>query len=213
MAQPSTKDRILDAAHALFNRKGVPAVTMRQLAQAASMSQGNLNYHFPTKEEILEVLHGRLLASAERLNEEVLREGVSLERLVASVRDGFEVLYDYRFFLRDLNWILREHPRLRSVFREVEGVRRAMYERAFADAILRGTMRAESYSGEHEALITRIRIFSDYWLSSAEIYDRGSRSAIVERHARLFEDMLFPYLTDEGKEELRISRSEARNLG
>lgn len=209
MTTRPTKERILDAAHALFNRKGVPAVTMRQLAQAAEMSQGNLNYHFRTKEEILEALHGRLLAAARGINQSLLDDGVRLQRLRASVAEGFAVLYDYRFFLRDLNWILRESPRLRAAFKDVEAVRRAMYERVFADAVERGVMREEAYQGEHESLVTLIRVFSDYWLSSAEIYDRGRKAVIVARYAQLFEDVLYPYLTEEGQEELRRNRSRA----
>ncbi|MEM1413400.1 MAG: TetR/AcrR family transcriptional regulator [Myxococcota bacterium] len=202
MPKPPTRERILDAAHRLFTERGVAASTMRQLALAADMSHGNLSYHFRTKEEILEALHGRLLAAAQGQHAELMAGPMSVPALVATVRTGFGILYDYRFFMRELNVILRACAGLRATFLEVGELRHRMYASAFSAAIAEGLMHAPAHPGAHDDLIAIIRVYSDYWLSSAELYDADDRGTVVSTYARLFVSLLRPYLTEKGAAQL-----------
>ena len=53
----NTKERILARAKGLFNEKGVQTTTLRQIASALGMSQGNLNYHLKTKQDKISRLY------------------------------------------------------------------------------------------------------------------------------------------------------------
>lgn len=48
--------RALDAARDLFSRQGYRATSMREIAEAAELSVGNLYHHFSNKEEIFQRL-------------------------------------------------------------------------------------------------------------------------------------------------------------
>lgn len=48
-----TRRRLLDKALALFQKKGVEATTMRDIAKAAGMSLGAAYYYFPSKEALV----------------------------------------------------------------------------------------------------------------------------------------------------------------
>ena len=52
----ATRQRILEAATALFRRQGFDATTTRDIAQAARIAAGTLFNYFPTKEAIVGVL-------------------------------------------------------------------------------------------------------------------------------------------------------------
>lgn len=52
----ATKQRALDAALDLFSQQGFRATTIRQIAEQASLSVGNVYYHFSSKEAIFERL-------------------------------------------------------------------------------------------------------------------------------------------------------------
>ncbi len=56
MSTISTKERILTASLALFNERGYRSVTMRMIADSLSISVGNLTYHFPKKQDIVDTL-------------------------------------------------------------------------------------------------------------------------------------------------------------
>ncbi|WP_439598686.1 TetR/AcrR family transcriptional regulator [Falsiroseomonas sp.] len=62
-AAPVTGDarsRILDAAEAIVQARGVPALTLESAARAAGVSKGGLLYHFASKEALLNGLLTRL---------------------------------------------------------------------------------------------------------------------------------------------------------
>lgn len=48
-----TRERILDAARALFNERGYDRVTMRAVSDSLGISVGNLTYHFAHKHELV----------------------------------------------------------------------------------------------------------------------------------------------------------------
>ena len=52
----STREDILRSARALFMEKGYNGVSMRDIAEAAGIRVGNLTYHFPRKELLVEAL-------------------------------------------------------------------------------------------------------------------------------------------------------------
>jgi TetR/AcrR family transcriptional repressor of nem operon len=51
-AAKDTRQTILDAAFDLFRKQGYAATTVQQVAEAASISKGNLTYHFPSKRDL-----------------------------------------------------------------------------------------------------------------------------------------------------------------
>ncbi|WP_148051082.1 TetR/AcrR family transcriptional regulator, partial [Pseudomonas fluorescens] len=72
----STRDRILDAALDLFNGRGPDRVTTAEIAEAVKINEGNLYYHFRTKELLVLALFARfevdavaLVASVDRADE------------------------------------------------------------------------------------------------------------------------------------------------
>jgi len=73
----STRERILDAAEKLFARKGFHAVSVRTITKAAGVDVALVNYHFGTKQALLDNV---LLRRAKLLNDE------RMERLRAAIR-------------------------------------------------------------------------------------------------------------------------------
>jgi AcrR family transcriptional regulator len=51
-----SRRQVLDAGLKLFSRKGYRATTVRDIADAASVSTGNVYHHFPDKEAIFQTL-------------------------------------------------------------------------------------------------------------------------------------------------------------
>ena len=56
----TTKEKILEKSLELFNRDGLDSVTVRHIAKALEMSHGNLCYHFPTIDFIIEGLYSQM---------------------------------------------------------------------------------------------------------------------------------------------------------
>lgn len=76
-AEADTRSRILDAAQGLFVRHGLEATSMRMITAEANANIAAANYHFGSKDALIEAVFRRGLA---RLNEMRLAELDRLER-------------------------------------------------------------------------------------------------------------------------------------
>lgn len=112
LAQPDvgSRDKILDAAEALFARRGFSGVGMREVADAAGLGKSSLFHHFKSKVELYAAVVGRLLELIDLgLTRTLARGGSPLERL----DNWIDALLD----------LLAEHPSaarllLRSIFED-----------------------------------------------------------------------------------------------
>jgi len=197
----NSKEKILQKALELFNDKGFANVSIRLIATELNISHSNLIYHYKTKNDIATALHNELLEKAVELNKQVVTYTNFVEGLFESTKQGFEILYDYRFLMIDLNFILKENETLKTAFLQVEKVRAKMYQNVITSAVENKDLRNELYMNEYDFFIDQIKIFSDSWIVSSQIYHTDlTKKAIVDLYADLFIKMWFPYLTDSGKE-------------
>lgn len=54
--EPSTRERIVEAADALFYQRGFEKTSFADIADAVQLSRGNFYYHFKTKDDILDAV-------------------------------------------------------------------------------------------------------------------------------------------------------------
>ena len=89
-----TRERICEAALALFASKGVDGATVRDIAQAVGVSEGALYRHFRSKEEIArDIFATRYAALARDVLEIGMGEG-GLESRVGALTRRFTTLFD-----------------------------------------------------------------------------------------------------------------------
>ncbi|QCF27992.1 TetR/AcrR family transcriptional regulator [Hydrocarboniclastica marina] len=113
-----TRDKIILASLELFNRSGERNVTTNHIAAHMGISPGNLYYHFRNKSEIVyEIFRGyrQQVEVTLQLNPEVPFTVQEKLRLLETVFDG---LWEFRFFHRDLEFLLDADERLRRDYRE-----------------------------------------------------------------------------------------------
>lgn len=114
---PTTKDRILTAAESLFARHGFEGASLRQVTTNAGVNLAAVNYHFGSKEKLVEQVFKRRLdaLNQHRLSElaKVRQSGnVTLEALLgAFIRPALELSHDAggALFVRVLARAFAEH--------------------------------------------------------------------------------------------------------
>ncbi len=172
------------------------------------MSQGNLNYHFKKREDIIEALYYQLLVDFETEKARLGTEEMNLEFILDSTRAGMEALFRYRFLMIDFNQNMRENPGIHTHFIELEKIRKATYLYSFNIAIEKGIMRPPEFPGEYENLNDRIRVFSDCWIASSEVYNEPKTPETVQHYHRLLVEFFYPYFTEEARIAYRERISE-----
>ena len=192
-----TAERILEAALELFNRFGEPNTSTTLISAELGISPGNLYYHYPAKDELVERLYDRY----DRALSELLRAADD----VADVEDAwlffhmlFELIWQYRFLYRDLNDLLSKNRRLETHFQWVlKNKIRAI--RAMLDGMSR-TGAVNIDSRELEPTADSMVVVLTYWLSFEYVRDprralepEGAQAALL-RGAHHVLHLLVPYL-------------------
>src|SRR3954467_13380440 len=163
-----TAERILEGSLDLFNRFGEPNVSTTLISAELKISPGNLYYHYPAKDDLINALFDRYEAA--------LRELLNAGDGVRDVEDAwffmhtlFELIWQYRFLYRDLNDLLSKNRRLETQFQAVlRDKTRAV--RLLLDGMGRsGAMQIDSR--ELEATATSMVVVATYWLSYEYVLD------------------------------------------
>ena len=192
-----TAERILEVTLELFNRFGEPNVSTTLISAELRISPGNLYYHYPAKDELINTLFDRY--------EHALNELLAAAEGVHDVEDAwffmhtlFELIWQYRFLYRDLNDLLSKNRRLEIHFQEI------LKNKARAVQTMLGTMgRAHALhidSREVEATSTCMVVVLTYWLSFEYVRDprralepESAASALL-RGAHHVLNLLIPHL-------------------
>ncbi len=95
MIQSNTKERILDAAEHLFAAEGFHSTSLRRLTSAADVNLAAVNYHFGSKEALLEAVFERRLVPLNRERRERLDEVIETARRQKTLPRPADVLRSF----------------------------------------------------------------------------------------------------------------------
>lgn len=195
-----TAERILEVTLELFNRFGEPNVSTTLISAELNISPGNLYYHYPAKDELINALFDRY--------ELALTELLAASGDVKNVEDAwlffhmlFELIWQYRFLYRDLNDLLSKNRRLETHFqRLLLAKQRAVH--AVLDGLSGWAKDSALQMGSAEAapVAHAMVVVLTYWLSYE--YVREPRHALeperaaaaLARGAYHVLSLLMPYL-------------------
>jgi AcrR family transcriptional regulator len=200
-----TAERILEVTLDLFNRFGEPNVSTTLISSELNISPGNLYYHYPAKDELVNALFGRY--------ETGLSELLNAAPDVRDVEDAwffmhtlFELVWQYRFLYRDLNDLLSRNRRLET------HVKDALLQKTTAFRTLLDSLEHDGALhitvSEREATATHMVVMLTWWLSYEYVRDPRhalepeSAQASLLRGAKSVLGLLVPYAAAEHKEHL-----------
>ena len=200
-----TAERILEVTLALFNRFGEPNVSTTLISAELGISPGNLYYHYPAKDELINSLFDRY----ERALGELLRAADE----VSNVEDAwlffhmlFELIWNYRFLYRDLNDLLSKNRRLETHFQFVLKNKGKAVQNVLDGLARHSAMRIDAR--DVEPVATAMVVVLTYWLSYEYVRDPRnalepeSAGAALLRGAFHVLSLLSPYLEPAQREHL-----------
>jgi len=174
-----TAQRILETALDLFNRFGEPNVSTTRIASELNISPGNLYYHYPAKDALI----NRLQQDYESELHEALRSAPdSLDRGAAEamVRTLIGLVWRYRFLYRDLNDLLSRSRPFET------GLQTMLHAQ---EAALRVLLRRLAHAGqldmaeEDAGMVARnMVVLTSFWLNYE--YAGAPREALEPEHAQ-----------------------------
>jgi AcrR family transcriptional regulator len=201
-----TAERILEVTLELFNRFGEPNVSTTLISAELNISPGNLYYHYPAKDELINSLFDRY--------EKALGELLAAADDVRNIEDAwlffhmlFELIWQYRFLYRDLNDLLSKNRRLETHFQFVLKNKGKAVRSVLEGLAAGGAMQLDSRQSSPVA--TAMVVVLTYWLSYEYVRDPRkalepeSAGAALARGAWHTLSLLMPYLDEASRAHLQ----------
>jgi len=192
-----TAERILEVTLELFNRFGEPNVSTTLISAEMGISPGNLYYHYPAKDELINSLFDRY--------ERALNELLNASDSARDVEDAwffmhslFELIWQHRFLYRDLNDLLSKNRRLETHFQFVLKNKTRAIKSLLESMNRSGSLGIDARDLETTA--TSMVVVLTYWLSFEYVRDPrnalepSSAQSALMRGAHHVLNLLVPYL-------------------
>ena len=204
-APRQTAERIVASALGLFNRFGEPNVAATMVAADLGISPGNLYYHYPGKEDIVNHLFGQYLNDLQALLP-ASQDVKDLEDAWFFMHSLFELVWRYRFLYRDLNDLLSKYRQLEQQVKQVLANKHASFLTLLKCMTDQGLLTQNAT--ERDSSATQMLVMLTWWLSYE--YVRDPRHALedanaqggVSRGAQQVLGLLLPYLHAQPKAQL-----------
>ena len=201
-----TAERILEVSLGLFNRFGEPNVSTTLIANELSISPGNLYYHYPSKDELINALFNRYETDLRKLLE-ASTEVRDVEDTWFVMHSLFELVWDSRFLYRDLNDLLSKNRWLETHLQQI------IRDKVSSFATLLKNLRSHNMLVMDDATLAatanNMVVMLTYWLSfeyvqnPREALEPAAAQASLLRGAHHTLNLLTPYLRDDAKSHLQ----------
>lgn len=188
-----TRQAILDKAKIMFNERGYNNVSTRDIAEALSISKGNLTYYFKKKEEIIETI------LAESPSTRITEAPGNLAKLNDFFNDIQKTVQENAFYFWHHTQLAQVSPIIREMQHNTFTKNIELMTLAFQQLASDGILREEESAGEYDRMIDTLLITSIYWVPFCRL--KGEEFPIS--FSQQAWSILSPMLTHKGKTELQ----------
>ena len=201
-----TAERILATALDLFNRYGEPNVATTLIASDMGISPGNLFYHFPAKELLVNALFDEYVHDLDQLLP-AATDVRDMEHAWFFMHSLFELIWRHRFIYRDLNDLLSKNRHLEGQVKGVLQRKQQAFEAMLSGLQEQGLLSQGAF--ERQSCATHMVVLLTWWLSYE--YVQNPRHALEDtnadhsalRGAQQVLGLLLPYLDELPKLQLQ----------
>lgn len=194
-----TKEKILASALRLFNTDGVENVTTRHIAAEIGISQGNLHYHYPNKNEVIIALYRDFMNRLEGARRYNAQKVFKKEDVLASMKENFKIMNAYCFFFKDNEVVWRRLPAIQKDMIALLQHKKNEIKAIINQYTQQGIFRTDISKHQIEFLAEQFIFTISAWLTASEYMNKTTDAAFYFS-IFAFRQWL-PYLTQEAMRE------------
>lgn len=190
----TTQELILYTARNLFNSIGTAKASTNHIAAEAGISPGNLYYYYKDKAHIVREIYEQMIQAWETTYELAESQRASLDGLKQFITDNFELLWQYRFFNREMVVLLNADPILAERHAAISQARFERQRLILQHAVVEGVLRFPQYEVQLDEVLTMAWIVANYYLVHLEAMRQQVEKADFQSGAELVLKVLSPYM-------------------
>lgn len=201
-----TRDRITAKAIELLNEKGIPNVTMREIADALDMSVGNVTYYFPRWNELMEELNHQMMLEISHLP----KIPFDLSDL-HSVFERVPVVQEkYGFITRDIHLFISQYPEFARLRKTLVGSRIQDMIKQLSIWAREGICHIDSNEHNHKRIAVKMWLFLASWSVQDTLLKETEYALSKEEFLAIIWQIFTPHFTESGLEKFREIKKKAR---
>ena len=197
------KQEIIETSLKIFNKEGFEHVSTYDISKKLGISQGNLTYHFPTKQVLINTLAKNMISE---IDEFVLNidNDFSPKDFYNNLYKTFKINLKYKFiYLNYANIVLNDND-LNEYFIQNSKDRKMLLYSMLEIFVKNGFTINNEILAQNDILADNINLIAVYWVPESEIYHKSkSKKEIIQHHLSLIFRQFTPYLSEKGKEKLK----------
>jgi AcrR family transcriptional regulator len=176
----NTKDKILLKSLELFNKKGVENSTTLLISKEMKISLGNLHYHFPNRNALIEQLVDKFLLDLEELNIRLktINNSNLLEHYVWIHIETYRIIWKYRFIFNDRLVIQRRTDYLDKYFKQMIAMRKEAYISESKQMDTVNVLNDKMSEKTLQAHFIQMVINHNSWVSYTDLFDVEGEPAL-----------------------------------
>lgn len=198
-AEISLETKIVETALKMFNESGVEYVGMRELAAKLDIRIGNLNYYFPTKDDLVNRISMELAEENSRTI--IPMDQITMPLFFDMLLQVFRNHLKYRCMMLSFVHIVQRNPAISKRYSKTNSNRNATWLKNIQGLIDSKYIVADK--SEIEFLVSSIALIARFWISEAAVSFRNqSDEEQIQYYRNMIGRIFLPYATAKGKKYL-----------
>lgn len=188
----SLEEKIVQTALKMFNAGGIEYVGMRELAAALEIRIGNLNYYFPTKDDLV----NRLSLHLAEENSKVIipMEEMTIPLFFDMLSQVFQNHLKYRCLLLSFVHIMQRNPLIAKRYSKTQVERRDTWRINIQALVEKRFLTADKE--EVDYLVSSISLVARFWISEAVVsFRKEPEEQQVTHYLRMIARTILPFST------------------
>lgn len=196
----NTKQEIVDTAILLFNESGFKNVALSQIASTVGISNGNLNYHFKKKDDLVLAIFQKMVTEIDDVINR-FKVNPSVRGILKQITMAYDFQLKYRFFYQDTLEIVRAYSSIAEAY-HADVLNSIKHIRSSLDScVKKGIFQPEPFLGAYDYLAHSLWMHGALWLIQLSVLQNDNNKPEFFAHSTV--GLFYPYLTPEGLSELQ----------
>jgi AcrR family transcriptional regulator len=191
---------IVETALNMFNDRGIEYVGMREIATELDIRIGNLNYYFPTKDDLVT----RISVDLARENSATMApsEQMTMPVFFEMLDQVFKNHVKYRCLLLSFVHVVQRNPVIAKQYAKTQSTRNETLAKNIQALGESGYLSADK--AEIDFLVSTIALIARFWISEAVIsFRKASEEEQISHYIGMVARIFLPYATTKGKKYLQ----------
>lgn len=203
----TTKEKILDTTIELLNEQGISNVSMRDVSQKLDISVGNLTYHYPKWELLIDDIFARFQSDIESMYNVYPYD---ISEVVDYIHKIYNIQIKYAFLFSNFYIFFRLYPKYKEIKDSFFHERMLAMREALQRLEKKGFLYPADKKHNYDLLVKNTWLVLSSWYGFSVMFNGSSYAFTKEEFFLSIWNLYVHHLTSRGKNAVRRSYVEVK---